>query len=322
MKYVELGKAKEKVSAIGLGSWQLGSKAWGYGRDFEKDIAIKIINAALDQGMNLIDTAELYAGGKSEEIIGEAIKERRDEVFIATKVFLHHMTTKGVVKAAQRSAERLGVKTIDLYQIHWPNPIIPLKGTIKALDKLVDEGKIRYIGVSNFSMKRLKSAQALTKYEIVSDQVGYSLAKLNPEKELLPYVQETGVKIIAYSPLAQGMLTGKYTYANRLQHKGWRRMNTLFSPGNLKRAEPLLSKLREIGEKYGKVSAQVALNWLISNASVIAIPGAKSVQQLESNLGATDFQLNNSEIEELRELAKNFHPSGLKAIPWKMGLQK
>ncbi|MHA1386729.1 MAG: aldo/keto reductase [Candidatus Helarchaeota archaeon] len=322
MKFVELGKDKEKIAAIGLGTWQFGTEGWGFGRDFNKEIAINLVHQAIDMGCNLFDTAEIYASGKSEKILGEAIKDRRDEVFIATKVSPFHLRYSSVKKACKRSLERLGIKTIDLYQIHWPNPLVPTKSTIKALDELVDEGKIRHIGVSNFGVGRLKKAQELTKYEIVSNQVSYSLANLEIEEKLLPYAKESGVKIIAYSPLAQGLLTGKYTYENRLKHKGVRRINKLFSPTNLKRAEPLINKLKEVAEKYSRSAAQVALNWLISDKDVIAIPGAKSENQLRSNIDAADFELSAEDVKKLREVAKDFHPSRAKSIGWMLGFQR
>lgn len=321
MKFVELGKNKEKVSAIGLGAWQI-SKEWGYGTEFDKETAINVINLAIDNEVNLIDTAEIYGEGMSEKIIGDAIKNRRDEVFIATKVMPTHLRYSSLKRSAERSLDRLGIKTIDLYQIHWPNTLIALKDTIKAMDELIDEGKIRYIGVSNFSKGFLEKAQSLTRHEIVSNQVSYSLAKLDVEKDLLPYIENAGMKIIAYSPLAQGFLTGKYTPESRLKQQGIRQMNQLFSVENLKRAEPLINKLREIGEKYEKNAAQVALNYLISNDSVIAIPGAKSEAQLISNVGSADFELKKEEIEELREIARNFHPSQIRSVPWILGLER
>lgn len=192
------------------------------------------------------------------------------------KVSSLYFCHKSILTVAEHSLERLGIKTIDLYQIHIP--YIPLKGAIKAFDELGDNEKIRYIGVSNFGIKRLKKVQTLTKHEIVSIQVSYSLAELKPEEKLLLYIKETGIKIIAYSPLGQEMVTGKYSYKNRLKHKGWRQINKLFSPENLKRSKSLLNKLKTFGKKYGKTPTKIALNWLISNNSVIVIPGAKNLE--------------------------------------------
>ncbi|MHA1271725.1 MAG: aldo/keto reductase [Candidatus Helarchaeota archaeon] len=322
MKYLELGKDKTKVSVIGLGTWQFGTKGWGYGKEFGKDDAIRLINLAIDKGVNLLDTAELYGDGKSEDIIGYAIKERKDEVFIASKVFLTHLSYSKVLKACEKSLKRLNVKTIDLYQIHWPNPLFKLKSTIKALDKLVDDGKIRYIGVSNFNEKRLEKARSLSKHEIVTDQVRYNLLCLRSEKSLIPYCKDNDIKIIAYSPLAQGLLTGKYDIKNRLKKKGARRTNAWFAPPNLKKATPMINKLKEIAKKYDKTPAQVALNWLLSNNIVFVIPGAKNTKQLEQNIGSLDFNLSQTEITELREIGKNMNRSIIKAIPWMIGLQK
>ena len=322
MKYVELGKNKEKISAIGLGTWQFGSPGWGYGREFDRSTAIKLINLALDMGVNLFDTAEMYGRGLSETILGEAIKGRRDETFIATKVSPHHLRYRSLKRSAERSLNRLGIKTIDLYQIHWPNTLISLKVTIKALDELVDEGKIRYVGVSNFSKGFLNKARALSKHEIVSNQLNYSLAKLDVEKNLLPYAKEAGVKIIAFSPLGQGVLTGKYTPEKGLTYKGVRAINILFSPQNLEKLQPLINKMKEIGENYGKTPAQIALNYLISDDSVITIPGAKNEEQLKSNIQAADFNMKQTEIDELKEIAGKFHPQRMRSLPWILGFER
>ncbi|MFX0135283.1 MAG: aldo/keto reductase [Candidatus Hodarchaeota archaeon] len=321
MKYIELGKNNEKVSAIGLGTWQFGTKGWGYGKEFDKSTAINIINLAIDNGVNLIDTAELYGDGMSEKIIGEAIKNRHDEVFIATKVAPYNTGYRSLKRSCDRSLTKLGIKTIDLYQIHWPNPLLSTRRTIKALDELVDEGKIRYIGVSNFSIGRLKKVQELTRHEIVSNQVSYSLANLKIEEKLLPYCKESGIKIIAYSPLAQGLLTGKYTPENPLRSLGVRRINNLFSPRNLKKAMPLINKLKEVGEKYNRSAAQVSLNYLIADDSVIAIPGAKNETQLMSNIRAADFELERNDIDELRKVAKQFNPTKIGSLQWIAGIQ-
>ena len=151
MKYVQLGN--RSASAIGLGTWQFGSKGWGYGRDFGLEEASRIIHRASELGINFFDTAEMYGGGQSEEILGEALGARREEAIIATKVSPHHLTRRGVRHAAQRSLQRLGTDRIDLYQVHWPNPVIPLSWTMQGMRNLLDAGVIEQVGVSNFGLR-------------------------------------------------------------------------------------------------------------------------------------------------------------------------
>jgi len=192
VQFTTLGRSNTKISQIGLGTWQFGSKGWGYDRDFNKTDAINIVHRALELGINLIDTAEVYAMGESERIIGQALKGyEREEVVIVSKFLPAALRPSAIKRALTKSLKRLQTDYLDVYLIHWPNPLLSTRRTIKALDELVDEGKIRYIGVSNFSIGRLKKAQELTKHEIVSNQVSYSLANLKVEEKLLPYVSNS-----------------------------------------------------------------------------------------------------------------------------------
>ncbi|MEM4211660.1 MAG: aldo/keto reductase [Nitrososphaerota archaeon] len=305
MIFTELGRTGLKISQIGIGSWQIGSKYWGWGREYSEQETIDAIRRAIELGINFIDTAEMYGDGESERIIGKAIKNMRDNVVIATKVWPTHLTYDGVLKACERSIQRLGVDIIDLYQIHWPNPLIPLSQTMRAMEKLVKEGKIRYIGVSNFSLKKLIQAQeALRNNEIVSNQVKYNMIERDAEKELLPFAEKNKITIIAYSPLAQGLLTGKYGPENRPQDN-IRKINILFDKENLKRLQPLISILREIASRRGKTPAQVALNWLIRKKEVVAIPGVKRQSQAEENAGAADFSLSEDELRMIESVLNN-----------------
>ncbi len=305
MIFTELGRTGLKISQIGIGSWQIGSKYWGWGREYSEQETIDAIRRAIELGINFIDTAEMYGDGESERIIGKAIKNMRDNVVIATKVWPTHLTYDGVLKACERSIQRLGVDIIDLYQIHWPNPFIPLSQTMRAMEKLVKEGKIRYIGVSNFSLKKLIQAQeALRNNEIVSNQVKYNMVERDAEKELLPFAEKNKITIIAYSPLAQGLLTGKYGPENRPQDY-IRKINILFDKENLKRLQPLISILREIASRRGKTPAQVALNWLIRKKEVVAIPGVKRQSQAEENAGAADFSLSEDELRMIESVLNN-----------------
>ncbi len=301
LEYVKLGGSDLKVSRMALGTWQWGSREWGWGKGYGKDDVMAALNRGLDLGVNFVDTAEIYGRGVSERLVGEAIRDRRDEVVIATKVSPWHLRYGSVIKAAERSLDRLGVSTIDLYQIHFPNPLIPIKGTIRAMEKLVQDGKIRYIGVSNFGVKKLKEAQEAAKScEIVANQVRYNMIDRGVEKEMIAYSKSSDVTILAYSPLAQGVLVGRRP-SSIIQST-----NILFTPQNLKRLEPLLETLRDISAKRGKTVAQVSLNWLLKDENVIPIPGVKKVTHVEDNIGAVDWRLTQGELDITEEAFGSF----------------
>ena len=307
MKFTVIGNTNVKVSQIGLGTWQFGSKGWGYGTDFDKTDAISIVQKALELGINIIDTAEAYGWGKSEQIIGEAIKDYdREKIIITTKFLPITIRPSAVVKALNKSLKRLQTDYIDIYLIHWPAPWL-IGRVLNHMERMVDEGLIRYIGISNFNLKRLQNAQKkMRKHRVQVNQVNYSLAKNKVENDLLPYTNKEKITVMAYSPLGQGWLTGKYSVGNT--PGGTRKRNRLFSKRNFKRGEKLLTLVKEIAKTHQVTMAQIALNWVIKNPSVIAIPGAKNLTQLESNVGSTDFELTNDEIDRIKKTLKEFHP--------------
>jgi myo-inositol catabolism protein IolS len=306
MRYVELGKSGLRVSCIGFGAWQIGASEWGWNKGYGEESVVKAIRRAYELGVNFIDTAEIYGGGVSEEVVGKAVKEFRDEIVIATKVWATHLTYDGVMKACERSLRRLGTDVIDLYQIHWPNPVIPISSTMRAMERLIELGKIRAVGVSNFSASRLKKAQEnLRREEVVSDQVKYNLVERKVEKELLPYCERENITLIAYSPLAQGLLSAKYSGSNA-PRDFVRRINPLFDPSILRRAEPLFKLLREIAARHGTSPSQIALAWLLKRPNVVSIPGAKSPEQAESNAQAAGIELADDEWVALSEEGKSY----------------
>lgn len=308
MKYIELGGSGLRVSKIGLGTWQIGASEWGWGKGYGVEDVVRAIVRSHELGVNFIDTAEIYGGGASEEVVGRAVREFRDEVVIATKVWPTHATYDGVLKACERSLRRLGVNAIDLYQVHWPNPLIPLSSTMRAMERLVELGKVRAIGVSNFSLGRLRRAQeCLRKEEIVSNQVKYNLVERGVERELLPYCEREGITLIAYSPLAQGFLTGRYGASNR-PRDFVRRLNPLFDSSVLRRAGPLMELLRSVAATHGAAPSQVALAWLIKRERVVAIPGAKRPEQAELNAKAGDLELSDEEWAALSEASSKLSP--------------
>lgn len=300
MEYVTLGRNGPKVSAVGIGMWQAGGKNWGADVS-DEDTADAMVHG-VELGMNLVDTAEVYGNGHSEEVVARAIRRAgRENVFVATKVSGDHLRAADVEKACKGSLGRLGVEAIDLYQIHWPAlwDQIPLAETMKALEKLERNGKIRHIGVSNFSVRYLEEARsALSRTDIVEDQIQYSLLHREPEIELLPYCEKEGIGILAWSPLAKGILTGKY-HGNLRPKDPIRSDEALFKPGNLKLAGPTVRLLKKVGHAHGKTPGQVALAWLRSHEGVVPIPGVKRPAQAEENAGGGDFALTPSEVRSL-----------------------
>ncbi len=287
------------MSAIGLGTWQFGSAEWGYGSQYARGEAGAIVRRALELGVNLIDTAEVYGFGRSERIVGEAIRGKRDSVFLATKLFpvgLPSMTGW----RARASARRLGVDRIDLYQQHWMSPLFPPSATMPRFKSLVDEGLVGHVGVSNHALPAWQRAERALGGPVLTNQVLFSLAHRDPERELVPWAQKNGRVVIAYSPLGQGLLSGKYQKA---PPSNFRRMRKNFRPASRARLQPLITALHEIGDARHATPAQIALAWLVAKPNVVAIPGASSVRQLEENVAAADIELDGAEVSRLDSLS-------------------
>ena len=315
MEYVRLGRSDLKVSVFGMGTWQIGSGSWGWEQDFTKQDVSDALTYGLDSGVNFIDTAELYGGGRSEEIIGEVIKGRREDIVLASKVSPFHLTYNGVIKACNRSLRRLQVSTIDLYQIHFPNPLIPLPQTMRAMETLAKQEKIRYVGVSNFSTKRTKKAlNTLESAQLVSNQVRYNLLRRGAERSLLPFLRESKMTLIAYSPIAQGLLSGRYSKSNAPK-TGIRAINPLFSPTNMKRIQPILKTLQTIGEQRGKTASQIALNWLMRETTIVPIPGVKRRSHVEEDLGTVGWRLNEEELNQIASVLAGFKRDLILSLP-------
>jgi diketogulonate reductase-like aldo/keto reductase len=259
MRQKTLGNTGTKISEIGQGTWQYRG-------------GVEPLRVGISLGATHIDTAEMY---KDEDVVGKAIEGLREKVFVATKVWPDHLHHDDLIKAAEASLKRLNIKTIDLYQVHWPNPQVPIKETMQAMEELVKREKVRYIGVSNFSVSELKEAQnALSSNDIVSNQVQYNLQDRKMEDDLLPYCKSEKITIIAYSPLARGASV-----------RGGRRKDAL----------------DEIAAKYKKTRAQVALNFITREESVVAIPKADSIEHVKENCGASDWRLSDQDIKLIDE---------------------
>ena len=262
MELKELDGTGVNVPEIGLGTWQYR----GGPEPLRRGISL---------GATLIDTAEGYG---TEGVVGEAVKGQRDGVFIATKVSGSHLRHQDLLRAADDSLKRMGIDHIDLYQIHWPNPRIPIAETMGAMEALVDSGKVRFIGVSNFSQAELEEAQrAMSKHRIVSNQVLYNLLYREIEIGLIPYCERHDIAVLAYSPLARGSLTSRPLLPHR---KG-------------------LDVLQDIAQQVGKSMPQVALNWCVSRPPVIAIPKANLAERVEEDCQASGWRLSSQQLEAL-----------------------
>ena len=307
MRFAEVNGAR--VSVIGLGTWQFGSNDWGYGADYADTEAAKIVERALDLGVNLIDTAEIYGRGASERIVGRAIGSRRSDVFLATKVFPIFPIAPVVESRGRKSVQRLGVDHVDLYQIHWPNPVVPLGWQMDGMRRLSTAGLVAHVGVSNFSRDRWRRAEQLLGSAVLSNQVQYSLAFRRHDAEVVPYARDNDRLVIAYSPLAKGLLSGRYDASN-LPKNPARANDPLFLPENVVAAHDLIETLRSVAKTHDVTPSQIALAWVVSHPNVVAIPGASTVTQLESNVAAADLVLSTDEIAQLTAASDGFRPVG------------
>lgn len=305
MKYLEVDGVG-RVSRIGLGTWQFGSGEWGYGDDYATVGARDIVQRALELGVTLFDTAEVYAFGKSERILGDALGDKRADVVVASKIFPILPIPAVVKQRARGSARRLRLDRIPLYQVHQPNPVVPDSVIMPGMRSLLDAGVIGAAGVSNYSLERWRKADAALGRPVISNQVHFSLAHPQPLEDLVPFAQRENRIVIAYSPLAQGLLGGKYGVDNR--PGGVRAANPLFGSENLRRIEPLLNTLRDVAREVDAEPAQAALAWLISLPGVVAIPGASSVDQLAFNVAAADIELSTDSRDALTAAARAFRP--------------
>jgi len=306
MRYLDVGTTK-KISKIGLGTWQFGSRDWGYGSQYAEQGAHAIVRRALELGITLFDTAEIYGYGRSERILGRALGEDAASVFLATKILPVLPLAPVVEQRAVASANRLGVRRLDLYQVHQPNPVVRDGTIMRGMDALQRVGLVDEVGVSNYSLPRWRAAEDALGSRVLSNQVRYSLVARAPERDLLPFAELHDRVVIAYSPLGQGLLSGRYDRANRPTNRV--RVNSpLFLPDNLDRAGDLIAVLREVADAHSATPAQIALAWVIHHRSVTAIPGASSVEQLESNAAAADIELADDEYQALTAASDRFSP--------------
>lgn len=317
MQTTTLGPNGPEVPSLGVGTWSWGDSIfWQYGGAYGADEVRAAFNTALATGVNFFDTAEVYGLGKSEEIISQCIQacnkanaaegKPASEVIIATKYMPvpWRFSAQSVADALTASLKRLKRPSVALYQVHWPFDFFMSQKTLmNALANEVDQGRIKTIGVSNYSAKQMREAHSYLSNRgipLAVNQVQYSLLHRNIETNgVLEAAQNLEVTILAYSPLAQGLLTGKYTVGSDLQPTGARRLDPKFSKKGLQKIEPVLAALQSIGDAHGKTQVQVALNWLLGKGNIVPIPGAKNAKQAEQNAGALGWEMTAAEREQL-----------------------
>jgi aryl-alcohol dehydrogenase-like predicted oxidoreductase len=286
---------------MGLGAWSWGDRIyWHYGHGYTDDDIAEAFRTSLAAGVNLVDTAEVYGSGRSEHLLGNLIKNTTQPVLVATKFFPipYRFTKNSVVRALRGSLERLGLDCVDLYQIHWHNPLVPIETYVEGLAQVVQEGLARNVGVSNYNVDQMeRAARCLNRHAIplASNQVEYHLLDRKVERTgLLARCKEMGIRLIAYSPLAMGLLTGKYTTDTPPAGPRGRKYAAI-----LKELPALLSLMNEIGKGHGeKTPGQVALNWIICKGG-LPIPGAKNAVQAQQNVAALGWRLTPEEVQAL-----------------------
>ena len=316
-RHRKLGHSNIVISPIIMGLWQAGGQYWAGIEDRESERAI---HAALDAGITTFDTAEEYGAGHSERILGKALAGRRHEAVILTKVFSDHLARDQVIEACDRSLRNLGTDHIDLYQIHWPSGSwgsepIPVAETMGALLELQQTGKIRAIGVSNFSRAQLEEISGVGRIE--SLQPPYSLFWRHIETEIQPWCEANQVSILAYSPLAQGILAGKLGPEPRFEKGDHRGANKLFLPDHYPGVCKAVETLRPIAKRKGITLAQLALAWLIHRPMTSAIAGARNRDQVTGNAGSMDVTLSPEDLAEIDSIgAAVAQPFLTDPVPW------
>ncbi|MBE7552044.1 MAG: aldo/keto reductase [Anaerolineales bacterium] len=314
MQTRQLGYSDLHLTTIGLGAWAIGGGGWIYGWGSQDDAdSIAAIRRALDLGINWVDTAAVYGAGHSEEVVGQALAGRRDGVIVATKCGrimesltdqpYGRLTADSVRREAEASLRRLKMEVIDLYQIHWPDPDEEIEEGWGAIADLIREGKVRYGGVSNFSVAQLQRIQPI--HPVASVQPPYSMLRRGVEEELLAYCAANKIGVIVYSPMQAGLLTGKMTRERiaNMPADDWRARNELFQEPQLSANLELVEALRPIAARQGRTVAQLAIAWVLRRPEVTAaIVGARNPAQIEETAPAGDWRLSAEEVAQIDAL--------------------
>lgn len=324
MEKRKIGNTDLEASVVGFGCWPLsGAKDWTNATD--KD-SIEAVETAIDCGVNFFDVAPVYGLGHAEEILGKALKGKRDSAIIASKCGLvwdennkvsHSLTRESIKKEIEDSLRRLKTDYIDLYQIHWPDPITPIEETMLALNEIQREGKIRHIGVTNFSIELLEEAKKYS--EIVSQQCLYNMLEKNAPKyhkidlqyrvldEMLPFCEENNIAFLPYSPLQQGVLAGVFNKENNFSSNDVRRNNFVIQGEQLEKNLEIVSKLQVIADEIGKPLSQIAINWLIADKRITSvICGSQNTKQAKENSLSGTWQLDSSTLEQINNILDQY----------------
>ena len=316
MRTRQLGKTDLFITPLGFGSWAVGGGGWEFGWGAQDDLkSIAAINRALDRGINWVDTAAVYGLGHSEEIVGRALKDRARRPYIFTKCSMvwdekgnisHSLKRDSIRREVEDSLRRLQVEVIDLYQIHWPNPERDIEEGWSTLSDLKREGKVRYIGVSNFNVEQLQRVMDIDRVDTL--QPPYSLIHPDVEDEILPFCEKNGIGVIVYSPMMSGLLTGRMTRERiaNFPDDDWRKNNPEFKEPRLSRNLALAELLKGIGRNHGLSAGEIALAWTLRLSAVTgAIVGGRSPSQVDGIVGAGNFRLSEIEISEIDNFARS-----------------
>jgi aryl-alcohol dehydrogenase-like predicted oxidoreductase len=309
---IRLGQDGPSVTPLCIGTWAWGDKLfWNYGKNYGSAQVREAFKVALEVGTTFFDTAEVYGFGLSEDLLGQFMQQSDRPVQIATKYgpAPWRFTAQSVSDALTASLKRLGVERVALYQVHWPFSFFMSQETLmNALADEVKRGRIEAVGISNYSADEMRQAHQLLAargVRLAVNQVRYSLLSRQIESNgILDTARQLGVTILAYSPLSQGLLTGKYTPDSSETPRDARRIDPRFSKDGLQKIEPVISLLRQLGEKHGRTPAQVALNWLIAQGNVIPIAGAKTAEQVRQNGGALGWRLSDEELAQIEQVSR------------------
>jgi aryl-alcohol dehydrogenase-like predicted oxidoreductase len=318
MQTRKLGNSDLHLTPLGIGAWAMGGAGWAFSWSHQDDeSSISAIHAALDAGMNWIDTAAVYGLGHSEEVVAKALKGRANRPYVFTKCARiwdenrqigKSLKADSIRRELEASLLRLKVDVIDLYQIHWPEPDEEVEEGWGMLARLKEEGKVRWIGVSNFNLGQLKRAQAIS--PITSLQPPYSLIRREVEEDILPYCAEQNIGVIAYSPMGSGLLTGTMTRERlaNLPEDDWRRRGPQFQEPLVTRNLKIVGKLNEIASRHHRSAGEAAIAWVLRTSVVTgAIVGVRSREQVAGVIGAMDFRLGEEEISEINTFANSLN---------------
>ena len=326
MEYRKIGNSDLELSVITFGAWAAGGWMWG---STDRNDAINAIKAGYDLGVTSIDTAPIYGQGDSEEIVGDAIKGiSRDKLQLVTKFGMRWDLAKGdfgfksknndgkeidiykyagkesVIYECEQSLKRLGTDYIDLYQIHWPDVTTPIGETFEAVNKLIEQGKVRYAGVCNYNVAQLKEADQTL--EIISNQIPFSMVNRGVEDEIVPFCIEKNKSVLAYSPMERGLLTGKMTADYKFEEGDHRQGNKFFSPESIEKTNAFLAKIKPLADEKNATLSQLVLRWTVERPGItIALVGARNEKQAVQNAGAINVKLNAEEIQFINTELKN-----------------